>query len=60
VIVPDEGRQNLALARVGRQLSVLEGKNVRILLPRGVPAEPAVRKEKLPFAQRAWFNHCGG
>ncbi len=47
-------------ARVGRLLGVPEGKDVRIVLPLGVPAEPAVQREKLPFAQRAWFNQYGG
>ena len=46
--------------RVGRLLGVPEGHEVRILLPLGVPAEPTVQREKLPFTQRAWFNHYGG
>jgi nitroreductase len=53
-------RRDDKAARVGRLLGVPEGKDVRIVLPLGVPAEPAVQKEKLPFAQRAWFNHYGG
>ncbi len=55
----DEAKKPKA-ARVGRLLGVPEGKDVRIVLPLGVPAEPAVQREKLPFAQRAWFNQYGG
>ena len=36
------------------------GQTVRVLLPIGVPAEPGVQKEKLPFEKRAWFNRYGG
>ncbi len=53
-------RRDDKAARVSRLLGVPEGKCVRILLPLGVPAEPAVQKEKLPFAERAWFNQYGG
>jgi nitroreductase len=53
-------RRDDKAARVGRLLGVPKGKDVRILLPLGVPAEPAVQREKLPFAQRAWFNRYGG
>ena len=53
-------RRDDKAARVSRLLGVPEGKCVRILLPLGVPAEPAVQKEKLPFAERAWFNRYGG
>ncbi len=53
-------RRDGKAARVGGLLGVPEGKEVRILLPLGVPAEPAVQREKLPFAQRAWFNRYGG
>ena len=53
-------RVNDVAARVGEILGVPAGHTVRILLPVGVPAEPGVQKEKLPFAQRAWFNRYGG
>ena len=46
--------------RIAKLLGVPEGKNVRIVLPVGVPAKPGTQKEKLPFEQRAWFNHWGG
>ncbi len=53
-------RRDDKAARVGRLLGIPEGREVRILLPLGVPAEPAVQKEKLAFAQRAWFDQYGG
>ena len=53
-------RLNDVAARVGELLGVPPGRTVRILLPLGVPAEPGVQKEKLPFARRAWFNRYGG
>jgi len=46
--------------RVARVLGVPEDKNVRVLLPLGVPVEPGTQKEKLPFDRRAWFNRYGG
>ncbi len=46
--------------RVARVLDVPADRNVRILLPLGVPVEPGVQKERLPFDQRAWFNRFGG
>jgi nitroreductase len=47
-------------ARIARLLGVPEGKQVRIVLPVGVPLETVPQKEKLPFDQRAWFNRYGG
>ena len=46
-------------ARIGKLLGVPAGKDVRVLLPLGVPAEEQSQKEKLPFDQRAWFNRYG-
>jgi len=46
--------------RITRLLKIPEGKNVRVLLPIGVPVEKLAQKEKLPFHQRAWFNTYGG
>ena len=43
------------------QLIGLPGKQVvRVLLPVGVAAEAGARREKKPFALRAWFNRYGG
>ena len=53
-------RINNVAARVGELLGVPPDKTVRILLPIGLPAEPGVQKEKLPFGKRAWFNRYGG
>lgn len=47
-------------ARIGRLLGVPADRSVRIVLPIGVPAVPGVQREKLPFAERAWFNRYGG
>jgi nitroreductase len=45
--------------RIGAMLGVPANRTVRILLPVGVPVAPGVRKDKKPFAQRAWFNRYG-
>lgn len=42
--------------RVGELLGIPPGRQVRVVLPLGVAAEPGVQKEKLPFDRRAWFN----
>lgn len=44
---------------IGAWLGLPEGKIVRILLPVGEPAEAFNPPEKMPFAQRAWFNRYG-
>jgi nitroreductase len=46
-------------ARIAKLLGVPAGKVLRILLPIGVPVQPGLQKERLPFAQRAWFNRYG-
>ena len=51
-------RDNIA-RRIAQLLNVPQRKQLRILLPIGVPAEPTAQKEKLPFERRAWFNQCG-
>jgi nitroreductase len=45
--------------RIARILGVPADRQVRILLPLGVPAKPGTQKEKKPFAERAWFNRYG-
>ncbi len=45
--------------QIGKLLGVPAGRTVRVLLPLGVAAEPGQQREKLPFAQRAFFNHYG-
>jgi nitroreductase len=47
-------------ATIGKLLGVPDSKVIRILLPIGVPEEVWPQKEKMPFAQRAWFNRYGG
>jgi len=46
--------------QIGRLLGVPDGFHVRIVLPLGVAARPGRQKEKMPFAQRAWFNRFEG
>lgn len=46
-------------AKLGRLLGVPDDQVVRILLPVGVPVAPGPRRDKKPFAERAWFNRWG-
>jgi nitroreductase len=43
-------------AKVGALLGVPPSREVRVILPVGVPAEAGAQREKKPFAERAWFN----
>jgi len=52
-------RYNRIAERIGEMLSVPPDRQVRILLPLGIPAEPGTQREKLPFEKRAWFNGWG-
>jgi nitroreductase len=45
--------------RVAKLLNVPAGKQVRIVLPLGVPAQPVTQAEKKSFGERAWFNKYG-
>jgi nitroreductase len=42
--------------QIGELLGVPTERQVQIILPIGVPAETCEQREKLPFAERAWFN----
>jgi len=42
--------------RIAQLLGISAHKQVRIILPVGVPVEKCPQREKLPFDQRAWFN----
>lgn len=53
-------RYNRIAERIGELLGVPHDRQVRVLLPLGVPVEPGTQREKLPFAHRAWFNRWGG
>jgi len=46
--------------RIADLLAVPPQRQLRILLPLGIAAEPGTQKEKLAFDQRAWFNKYGG
>jgi nitroreductase len=43
-------------AKVGALLGVPAAREVRVILPIGVPVEAGVQRPKRPFAERAWFN----
>jgi len=43
-------------AKVGALLGVPASREVRVILPLGVPVEAMRQREKRPFAERAWFN----
>lgn len=51
-VVRVEGRA----ARVAELLNAPPGRQVRIVLPVGVPVEPGTQRERFPFSDRAWFN----
>ena len=42
--------------RIGELLGVPADRQVRVILPIGVPVETGTQKEKQPFEQRAWYN----
>jgi nitroreductase len=46
--------------KAAKLLKVPAGREVRIVLPVGVPAEPVVQAEKKGFEERAFFNRYGG
>ena len=46
--------------RIAELLGVPTDRQVRIVLPLGVPVQPGTQREKLPFGKRAWFNRYGG
>lgn len=45
--------------RIARLLGVPEDRQVRVILPVGVPRVARGPREKLPFEQRAWYNRYG-
>lgn len=45
--------------RLGQLLHAPKNRQVRIVLPVGVPAEAWPQKPKRTFAERAWFNQYG-
>lgn len=46
--------------RVRPLLDIPEDRELRIILPIGVPTETCSQKKKHPFEERAWFNTYGG
>lgn len=45
--------------KVGKVIELPDSKKVQILLPVGIAVENGPRKQKQPFAERAWFNTWG-
>jgi len=45
--------------RLAAILGVPDDREVRIILPLGVPRTPGAQKEKQPFDERAWYNRHG-
>lgn len=52
-------RVNMVAERLANLLGVPPTRQVRVVLPLGVPTQPGEPKPKLPFEQRAWFNRYG-
>lgn len=52
-------REESRAHKVATLLGVPANREVRIVLPIGVPKEHCLQKEKLPLKERAWFNHYG-
>jgi nitroreductase len=46
--------------KIGEILGVPAERQVQIILPVGIPVEQGEQREKLPFAERAWFNAYNG
>lgn len=51
-------RENRAQA-IGDLLQIPPNREVRVILPVGVPVEPGAQREKKPLSERAWFNRYG-
>jgi nitroreductase len=51
-------RENRAHA-IAELLQVPPNREVRVILPLGVPAEPGSQREKKPLVERAWYNRYG-
>ncbi len=51
----DEGRYE----KLNAILGVPADRTIRVLLPIGVPTGEGPRRQKKPFAERAWFNRHG-
>ncbi|MBN1698516.1 MAG: nitroreductase family protein [Spirochaetales bacterium] len=46
--------------KLKRLLRLPDNREVRVILPLGVPVESCAQKEKKPFEERAWYNEYGG
>jgi len=55
-----ELRRNDVAARIGELLGVPKEREVRVVLPVGVPAEQPRQRPKRGFGERAWFERFGG
>jgi len=45
--------------QIAALLDIPDNRQVRVMLPLGVPKERCTQREKKPFAERAWFNTYG-
>ncbi len=52
-------RENIA-ARIAAELGIPDDREVRVILPVGVPAEPVTQNTRRGFGKRAWFERWGG
>lgn len=52
-------REESRARKVAALLGVPADREVRIILPIGIPMERCSQREKLPFHSRAWFNRYG-
>jgi nitroreductase len=52
-------RVNDLARKIGDVVGVPRDQNVHILIPIGVPVQPGVQRERLPFARRVSFNRYG-
>lgn len=46
--------------KIASLLGIPAGREVRVMLPVGVPVEACNQNQRLPLAGRAWFNTWGG
>jgi len=52
-------RLNRKAKKLRELLHVPLPKEVRVVLPIGIPKEKVMQKEKKNFSQRAWYNYYG-
>jgi len=53
-------RRDGVAQRIAALLEVPADREIRIMLPVGVPVEVCSQNQRQPFSERAWFNKWGG